>query len=165
VSPLRYHSPKGLIIDIYSDGHTPEEQVKQVLNIAAILPGQQPNKRFSIPKRNHSHDKVPQHHESHPHSHPATIQEPADSTATPKENSSNSNKVPLIYHEPMAKPAPGYTDIKYAPVVPGMAPTDDISHKVQDLDLNQGLARVASPSLRRLDSVTHELDEFHDAEA
>jgi hypothetical protein len=165
VSSLPDHSPKGLIIDIYSDGHTPEEQVKQVLNIAAILPGQQPNRRFSIPERNHSHDKVPQHHESHPQSHPEPIQESADPAPAPKGNLSNSNKEPLLYHEPTTNPAPGYTDIKDAPVVPGMAPTDDISHKVQDLDLNQGLDRVASPSLRRLDSVTHELDEFHDAEA
>jgi hypothetical protein len=35
----------------YSDGKTPEEVVKQILSIHAILPGQKPDKQFNIPSR------------------------------------------------------------------------------------------------------------------
>ena len=34
-----------------SDGKTPDEQTKQILQIATILPGQEVDKRFSIPSR------------------------------------------------------------------------------------------------------------------
>lgn len=34
-----------------SDGATPEEQTKQILDIAPILPGQKPQRRFSIPEK------------------------------------------------------------------------------------------------------------------
>lgn len=34
-----------------SDGTTPEEQTKQILNVTAILPGQTVDRRFSIPER------------------------------------------------------------------------------------------------------------------
>jgi hypothetical protein len=154
-----------LIINIYSDGHTPEEQVKQVLNIAAILPGQQPTRRFSIPERNHSLDKVPQYHESQPQNHPASIPESAVPAPTPKGDLIDFNEEPLLQHPPTKNPASGYTDIKDAPVVPGMAPTGDLSHGMQKLNMNQEPDRIASPSLRRLDSETHNFDEFHDAEA
>jgi len=33
------------------DGKTPEERTKQILQIATILPGQKPDRRFSIPSR------------------------------------------------------------------------------------------------------------------
>ncbi|EOD46720.1 Oxysterol-binding protein [Neofusicoccum parvum] len=39
------------IIRAKIDGATPEEQTKQILNIAAILPGQTVQRRFSIPER------------------------------------------------------------------------------------------------------------------
>jgi hypothetical protein len=155
-----------MIIDNSSDGQTPEEQRKQVLNIAAILPGQQPNRRFSIPERNHSLDKVPQHNEPEPQSHPATI--PESTTAPPASKGDSidfGQQEPLTQHPPTEKPAPGYTDIKDAPVVPGMAPTGDLSHGMQNMNLNQGPDRVASPSLKRLDTETHTIDEYHDAEA
>lgn len=157
--------PTGLIIDIYSDGHTPEEQVKQVLNIAAILPGQQPNRRFSIPERNHSLDKAPQLHEAQPQEHPAPIPETTAPPPAPKRDLVDFNQEPLTQHPPAKNPAPGYTDIKDAPTIPGMAPTGDLSHGMQKMDLNPGQDHVALPSLRRLDTETHTMDEFHDAEA
>jgi oxysterol-binding protein-related protein 8 len=38
------------------DAKTPEEQTKQILNIAAVLPGQSPERRFSIPSRKSTAD-------------------------------------------------------------------------------------------------------------
>ena len=55
------------------DAPTPEEQVKQILNIAAILPGQKPSSKFRRPTRRESelsrHDSRP---ETHPHVVPAS---------------------------------------------------------------------------------------------
>lgn len=42
------------IINARVDATTPEEQVKQILQIHAVLPGQKPDKQFSIPQRNNS---------------------------------------------------------------------------------------------------------------
>lgn len=45
--------------DSYSDGKTAEEQVKQILQIHSILPGQKPDKQFSIPQRTNSIQQAP----------------------------------------------------------------------------------------------------------
>lgn len=134
--------------------------MKQILNIAAILPGQQPSRRFSIPERNQSLDKVRQHDEAQPDVHPGTVPTPEG-----KGGLIDLRGETLTQHPPTWKPAPGYTDIKDAPVVPGMAPTENLIPGMQTMNLNQGPERVASPSIRRMDTETHTLDEFHDAEA
>ena len=43
-----------LATNVCSDAQTPEEQVKQILQIHAVLPGQKPEKQFSIPQRGES---------------------------------------------------------------------------------------------------------------
>ena len=40
--------------DIYSDGQTPDEVIKQILQIHAVIPGQKPDRQFNIPQRNNS---------------------------------------------------------------------------------------------------------------
>ncbi|KAF2708070.1 hypothetical protein K504DRAFT_468446 [Pleomassaria siparia CBS 279.74] len=47
------------IINAKVDGKTPAEQVKQILQIHAILPGQTPKRQFSIPTRNNSLERIP----------------------------------------------------------------------------------------------------------
>ncbi|KAF2186479.1 hypothetical protein K469DRAFT_726053 [Zopfia rhizophila CBS 207.26] len=47
------------IINAKIDGKTPEELTRQILQIAAILPGQDPHRRFSIPSRKSSLEHVP----------------------------------------------------------------------------------------------------------
>ncbi|TID15939.1 Oxysterol-binding protein [Venturia nashicola] len=153
------------IISAKIDGRTPEEQVKQILNIAAILPGQQPNRRFSIPERNHSLDKVPQHDVAQAGMRPAPVSQASVPTTEGKGDLIDFREEALTQHPPTSKPAPGYTDIKDAPVVTGMAPTGNLAHGMQTMNLNKGPDRVASPSLHRMDTETHTLDEFHDAEA
>ncbi|KAF1930488.1 uncharacterized protein M421DRAFT_58969 [Didymella exigua CBS 183.55] len=46
------------VINAKFDGQTPEEKVKQILQIYAILPGQKPDKQFSIPQRGESLSRV-----------------------------------------------------------------------------------------------------------
>ncbi|KAJ4368654.1 Oxysterol-binding protein OBPa [Didymella sp. IMI 355093] len=46
------------VINAKIDGQTPEEQVKQILQIHAVLPGQKPDKQFSIPQRGESLSRV-----------------------------------------------------------------------------------------------------------
>ena len=40
--------------DIYSDGQTPDEVIKQILQIHAVIPGQKPDRQFNIPQRNNT---------------------------------------------------------------------------------------------------------------
>jgi hypothetical protein len=48
-----------MLLTLQSDAKTPEEQIKQILQIAAILPGQTPNRKFNIPSRSNSLEHVP----------------------------------------------------------------------------------------------------------
>lgn len=148
------------MVNVLSDGSTPEEQVKQILNIAAVLPGQQPNRRFSIPERNHSLDKFVQHDVDQTDEHLTPVPAPEG-----KRDLIDFREEPLTHHPPTTKPAPGYADIKDAPVVSEMAATGEITHGMQTMNLSHGPDRVASPRLHRMDTETHTLDEFHDAEA
>lgn len=152
---------------MHSDGHTPEEQVKQILNIAAILPGQQPTRRFSIPERNYSLDKIPQYDgvQSQSQSQPAPTAETKAPAAAPQQDLIDFSEESLPQHPPTEEPGAGYADIKDAPVIAGMAPTGDLAISAQKMHLNQGPDRVVSPSLQRLDTETHTIEEFHDAEA
>ncbi|KAF2494247.1 putative oxysterol binding protein [Lophium mytilinum] len=88
------------IINAKIDGKTPEEQTKQILRIAAILPGQDaPNRRFSIPSRKSSFDSGAKSAHQHPPSHPPQQHpEPADlidfggDAATPAKNASSAQQ-------------------------------------------------------------------------
>lgn len=54
-----------VLLTLKSDGRTSEENVKQILQIHAILPGQKPDRQFSIPSRTDSF-KLTQAHTSQP---------------------------------------------------------------------------------------------------
>ncbi|KAF2993582.1 hypothetical protein E8E13_000329 [Curvularia kusanoi] len=56
------------IINAKIDGQTPDEVIKQILQIHAVLPGQRPDKQFNIPQRNNSIEQ------------PAAQQQPAQSS-------------------------------------------------------------------------------------
>jgi len=160
------------IISAKIDAPTPQEQVKQILNIAAILPGQQPNRRFSIPERNYSLDKVPTRQDSQPQND-SHVEAPAAKAATgnlidvgeepvvrPATTSASQQSVPNTQNGP---PAPPRAQSPQANLI-------DVSDGVNKLDLNSGnskehVERVQSPSLRRMDTETKQIDEFHDAEA
>ncbi|KAF2124350.1 hypothetical protein P153DRAFT_370803 [Dothidotthia symphoricarpi CBS 119687] len=61
------------IISAKIDGRTPEEQVKQILQIHAILPGQKPDQKFEIPTRNNGVQQTPTE-PSVPDAHTAPLQ-------------------------------------------------------------------------------------------
>jgi hypothetical protein len=63
-----------------SDGKTPEEVVKQILSIHAILPGQKPDKQFSIPSR--ANDAPTSYTQEQA---PSSAQVPTGQTAQPAE--------------------------------------------------------------------------------
>ncbi|USP76202.1 uncharacterized protein yc1106_03476 [Curvularia clavata] len=54
------------IINAKIDGKTPEEVVKQILQIHAILPGQKPDKQFNIPSRTSSVSQPTAHETTQP---------------------------------------------------------------------------------------------------
>lgn len=110
---------------MYSDGTTPEEQVKQILNIAAILPGQKPDSKFRIPTRRESqlsrHDSRP---ETNTHQASAsasmgdlidfgedeqTTSAKADSTLSPSQSQSTQAPSKPIQSTIRDEPAPALT--------------------------------------------------------
>jgi hypothetical protein len=72
--------PLQTLLTRYSDGKTPEEVIKQILSIHAILPGQKPDKQFNIPSR--ANDAAPPYIQE---SAPTTAQVPTGQTAQPTE--------------------------------------------------------------------------------
>jgi hypothetical protein len=60
-----------------SDGKGPEEVTKQILQIHAILPGQKPDRQFSIPVRSTSHHQGIQQTPQQPAVQQPTLQQPA----------------------------------------------------------------------------------------
>jgi hypothetical protein len=92
---------------ISRDAKTPEEQTKQILQIAAILPGQTPKRRFSIPSRSNSLERVPTRqkapevletqHETHEATHheqaPQTSQQDLSQQASQHELTPQSSRI------------------------------------------------------------------------
>jgi hypothetical protein len=117
------------------DGSTPEEQKKQILQITAILPGQSPPKRFTIPSRKssaaaESSNPVPLQTESIP-----TQDDPGKQAQVPEDG----------------------------PKYDGRA--DAVTASLKGLDVNSFERTVEHVPVRRMDSQTSEVDEFHDAES
>jgi oxysterol-binding protein-related protein 8 len=116
------------------DGSTPEEQTTQIMQITAILPGQSPPKRFTIPSRKSS-----------------VAAESSKSQVVQTEN------VPTQDDPAKQAQVPG-NGLKYD----GRA--DTVTASLKDLDINSSDRTTEHVPVRRMDSQTSEVDEFHDAE-
>jgi oxysterol-binding protein-related protein 8 len=172
------------------DGRTSEEQTKQILGIAAILPGQDPRRRFSIPARK-SLDKIPtrssldQHHH---HSYAVPSNGGLIEGQGPEERPGlrrHSQSVAMADMPAIQKSPPGFWHPK-----PRTDEQRDLSAnlakmRVSDLAQNSTAHRPQQPPtshptkaenqehekppppriIRRQDSETNVIDEFHDAEA
>ncbi|KAF2755250.1 putative oxysterol binding protein [Pseudovirgaria hyperparasitica] len=136
------------IINAKIDGKTPEEQTKQILQIAAIIPGQSPDRKFSIPL------------------HKASI---SDQPTTNKSEVASDDLIDFGQSEPSAtQPATRGIHPK------GHAPTSSNVDLLQE-PLQPTTNRLRNPgsptstaskdSLKRRDSETDDLDEFVDAES
>jgi len=165
------------IINAKIDAPTPEEQVKQILNIAAILPGQKPDRRFSIPRRNtnNSLKQVPSRQDP----------QPQDQQQQHLGSAANGNLIDLepdsVVRQATSSAEHGVTGIQKEP--PGSASNPgapskqlneanllDLSGDMHKLDIGnrretKDFDDPHSPSLRRMDSETQDVDEFHDAES
>ena len=163
----------------HSDGRTPQEQVQQILNIAAILPGQTPERRFSIPERKttgQGNTLSQQGGQSEIDPHQSKPSGPA--------NGNEANLIDL-QSTPVARPITtgiaqqGVPEIQRNP--PGFAPpvqappkestntnSTTLSDDMRKLDFGGravGKEGPKSPGLRRMDSETNDIDEFVDAES
>jgi hypothetical protein len=116
------------------DGKTPEERTKQVLQITTILPGQTPDRRFSIPSRRStaSISKV----ESAKSANPEKL--------VAEEDEGQQEEAPLVDVSEAAVEDKGDADggVEEAAVPPTGKPAETV---------------------RRLDSETNDVDEFLDA--
>jgi len=123
----------------HRDGKTPEEQTKQILQIAAILPGQKPDSRFSIPSRKNSSsaplDSM----------HKLSLSDDQDTTSTQHPASIASNNG-----------AAGAPQVSRSPRRP------KTMESVEEENIDTESSRDA---IRRQDSQTNDMDVFHDAES
>ncbi|KAF2265509.1 oxysterol binding protein [Lojkania enalia] len=167
------------IINAKIDGKTPAEQTKQILRIAAILPGQKPHRSFDIPSRRSSLEHVPTrtHIEHHHDSRPSTSASLSEFHHNP-------------HPAPHANPRPKHTDHTFGdlidlsdPLPESTKPTGSTQSELAKLPSKSkkrdDMMKAIPPSkllhstknegghgkdaLKRKDSETNEEDEFHDA--
>ncbi|CAE7032030.1 hypothetical protein CFE70_004526 [Pyrenophora teres f. teres 0-1] len=184
------------IINAKVDGKTPEEVVKQILQIYAILPGQKPDRQFNIPSRTNDvqyaqidgsaqpTEQVPtdqpvqpveevQSIKSEPtsvQSQPAVMPQQQQSVGFPTNFDETSTHASLSKHssQPNDPSNPPTVPFQQAQSVPDISPENQEKF-AKELPpsklLNSNPAREPRRDdlLRRLDSQTHEEDEFHDA--
>jgi hypothetical protein len=95
----------------------------QIMQITAILPGQSPPKRFTIPSRKSS-----------------------------------------VAQSVQAENVPTRDGLTGQAQVPGNGRADAVTTSLKDLDVNSSERATEHVPVRRMDSQTSEVDEFHDAE-
>ncbi|KAF2669492.1 Oxysterol-binding protein [Microthyrium microscopicum] len=155
------------ILNAKIDGKTSDEQIKQILRIAPILPGQALDRRFSIPSRqNTSSPSLSRQHTAtqlNPHPEHPDAQQPSQAQQPPEAQQSQAQ-------EPSQAQQPHGAGGELSHVA--------LHEKLRNMDINhaqgftQGLGQQAAvpaavshlkrPIVRQ-DSQTEEVDEFHDA--
>ncbi len=140
-----------LIDSAVSDGRTPEEQVKQILQIAPILPGQTPDRRFSIPERHPRSEQVqPAQQQAQPSQQQARpVQPPA-----PQPQQQHGDLIDFGQHDTQRGVS------QQQPSMPHQQPVGQTQIPQSQPAQSVGANRVA-----RKDSETAEFDEFVDAES
>lgn len=175
-----------VITNVHSDAKTPAEQVEQILQIAAILPGQTLTRKFSIPSRSGTTNtkRLP------PTQQIASEDVQSQPELTPQKGQTTDDlidlsepAVPAQTSKPVAAAvtttADNHHDDAVAPTpVPSEKPKSASPQPDNREDKNHAFADQLPPSkllnsvqgepgrgsaLRRYDSETQEEDEFHDA--
>jgi hypothetical protein len=156
-----------------SDGQTSEELTKQILSIAPILPGQTVDRRFSIPERSSLNtsqvgsqaSQVPSQDQQRNVANGDLIDVQPDPVPRPVTVGAEHQSVPAIQRDP-----------------PGVIRQPEVKEQAHVAELSEGVGRLGvnenpppkvsrfdghsrSPSLKRMDSETQAVDEFHDAES
>ncbi|KAF9732621.1 hypothetical protein PMIN06_012232 [Paraphaeosphaeria minitans] len=169
------------IINAKVDAKTPEEQVKQILDIAAILPGQAPQRKFSIPalSRPNTNDPAAAGNQAIQQSQDVQVNaNPAVSTSNPDTQPKQEAFGDLI---DLSDPTPD-KDADVITTKPPQPPLGEATSQLEHLELGQkpqeDFPDDMPPSkllnsvkgepgrghaLRRLDSETEEEEQFHDA--
>ncbi|OCK83393.1 putative oxysterol binding protein [Lepidopterella palustris CBS 459.81] len=138
------------IINANIDAKTPEEQIKQILSIVAIIPGQDTQRRFSIPPRR-SIDPDPKHQK--PVAAEAFKQQNTDDLidlgkTQPPNNILHHPPVPMDLHELQQQPPQGLQQ--------PLQPSTNAVPVVSELNMK---------AVKRIDSETQDEDLFVDAES
>ncbi|KAF9690624.1 hypothetical protein EKO04_011429 [Ascochyta lentis] len=172
------------ILNSRIDGRTPEEQVKQILQIHSILPGQKPEKQFSIPQRNNSVQQAPAQQQ------PAVQEQPvrAEAAVLPPQQQQSKQEPPqqepqvqqvqqqlasvdLNQPVPQGTASNGYEPVNFSPYQadsaypppPAQSQTTETNPPSKLLHSNPAPEPARADKLSRKDSETQEEDEFHDA--
>ena len=171
---------------VFSDGKKPEDKVKQILSIAPILPGQKADGRFAIPKSNrHSIQSSPNipaasTNGDHDRSHSEHRLKPsAKQSEELIDFGQNDDSAPIqaeqSHHNGTMSSSQGF-DHRQRP--PNFF-EKNLSSSLNMMDMSNGSSMMQAPlqpalqavigdvkgggSIRRLDSSSNAVDEFHDA--
>ncbi|KAF2273117.1 uncharacterized protein EI97DRAFT_384313 [Westerdykella ornata] len=158
------------IINAKIDGKTPQEQIKQILHIAAILPGQAPPRhQFNIPSRRSSIARSRASLESIRDTHhvgPDPQQQPSQHTpahntaaAAPVTIEGSTHPAAHPSSSDTATPEPHNLSLRHEELLKAIPPSK-LLHKNKHDEPVQG-----GDALKRVDSETRSEDEFHDAES
>ncbi|KAH3920473.1 hypothetical protein HBH56_004990 [Parastagonospora nodorum] len=109
------------IINAKVDGKTPDELVKQILQIHAILPGQKPERQFNIPIRSST-----QHSSTEPTDHQSIPQQPTPQQATPQEATSPQPAVQQTASQDSVQP----TSFQPVPVPASQNPQEGVGQSI-----------------------------------
>ncbi|KAF2205509.1 oxysterol binding protein [Delitschia confertaspora ATCC 74209] len=150
------------IINTKIDGKTPQEQIKQILHIAAILPGQGINRRFSIPSHKSSHEQ--DHALPHLQPQPEAPQQHFTGNVI---NWSEAQPAPANPPAPANHPVP--TISSNPPPQPNSAPPTQREENPPPAILTneEPLVRTEprGQPVKRMDTETAEVEQFHDAQS
>jgi hypothetical protein len=170
---LVMYDPCVYLADSHSDGQTSEELTKQILSIAPILPGQKADSRFSIPER--SSFKTSQDDSQTP-----------QVTSEQEQKSATNGDLIDLQEEPVPRPVTVGAEHQSVPSIqgdpPGAVKPQETKDRTSLIDLSEGMqglgvnenpppkssrfdGHTRTPSLKRMDSETQAVDEFHDAES
>jgi hypothetical protein len=143
-----------IIADWTSDGKTPEEITKQVLAITQIVPGQSQDKRFSIPSRKNTSTTDQPDDDAQKQAAPSQ----APPSQAPQQSETSQKNAPVAAAAP---PPPAAA----AEVHPSSEETRDVVPEMADLNIGAKFQSSPPGPVRRTDSQTNDIDEFHDAKS
>ncbi len=159
-----------LFTNMNSDGPTPEAKIRQILAIAPILEGQQPNQKYDIPPQ-HTNQTQPQLQQGQPQlqqTQPPLQQAPPPLQQAPpqlQQSQPQLQQAPPPVHgavpsdlidfgqAPITNAAPSHTPMQQQPMAAHNAPPG----------LQEPLTPAMGPPIVRLDTNTKEVDVFEDA--
>ena len=127
--------------DGHSDGKTPEEQVKQILQIYSILPGQKPDKQFNIPQRANSIQQAPSQQQPAPLENGASVEQQEQQRVLAQQGAQQQPPVQRHEQQPQLHAQQPQAQQQYAKEEPQV---QQVEQQLASVDLNHSAPQAKS---------------------